>query len=211
MSAIGPKTMVERDAGRVSRHRRCSHLAAPTLSANAAIRLSGNGWPGQFFQGPARGLSDRWHSPSQFGNSSRTCRGRRTSSSTDGSHPRAPWSAQTSTHRFRTKGNPNEHLGRHESATGPERTRPVIGGCRPPNRRDKNQPDHSLPQYTEDLLNPLHGLGRLVAPEPARATLLSDICAAPLLTEAALTDAAALASTPSSRETRPRRRRSPVC
>ena len=53
-----------------------------------------------------------------------------------------------------------------------------------------------LPEYTEDLLNLLHVLGRLVTLEPAQATLLDEICAAPLLTEASLTGAGALASAP---------------
>ena len=53
-----------------------------------------------------------------------------------------------------------------------------------------------MPEYTEDLLNLLHVLGRLVALEPAQATLLDEICAAPLLTEASLTGAGALASAP---------------
>jgi len=77
-----------------------------------------------------------------------------------------------------------------------DRTRPVIGDRRPPSALDKIQPDHWLPEYTEDLLNLLHVLGRLVALEPAQATLLGEICAAPLLTEASLTGAGALASAP---------------
>ncbi len=77
-----------------------------------------------------------------------------------------------------------------------DRTRPVIGDRRPPSALDKIQPDHWLPEYTEDLLNLLHVLGRLVALEPAQATLLDEICAAPLLTQASLTGAGALASAP---------------
>jgi len=77
-----------------------------------------------------------------------------------------------------------------------DRTRPVIGDRRPPSALDKIQPDHWLPEYTEDLLNLLHVLGRLVALKLARATLLTEICAAPLLTEAALIGAGALASAP---------------
>jgi hypothetical protein len=77
-----------------------------------------------------------------------------------------------------------------------DRTRPVIGDRRPPSALDKIQPDHWLPEYTEDLLNLLHVLGRLVALEPAQATLLSEICAAPLLTEGSLTTAGALVSAP---------------
>lgn len=77
-----------------------------------------------------------------------------------------------------------------------DRTRPVIGDRRPPSALHKIQPDHWLPEYTKDLLNLLHVLGRLVALEPAQATLLDEICAAPLLTEASLTGAGALASAP---------------
>lgn len=77
-----------------------------------------------------------------------------------------------------------------------DRTRPVIGDRRPPSALDKIQPDHWLPEYTEDLLNLLHVLGRLVALEPAQAALLDEICAGPLLTEASLTGAGALASAP---------------
>ncbi|SEO28679.1 Methyltransferase domain-containing protein [Gemmobacter aquatilis] len=77
-----------------------------------------------------------------------------------------------------------------------DRTRPVIGDRRPPSALDKIQPDHWLPEYTEDLLNLLHVLSRLVALEPAQAATLDEICAAPLLTEASLTSAGALASAP---------------
>lgn len=77
-----------------------------------------------------------------------------------------------------------------------DRTRPVIGDRRPPSALDKIQPEHWLPEYTEDLLNLLHVLGRLVALESAQAALLDEICAAPLLTEASLTSVGALASAP---------------
>lgn len=75
-----------------------------------------------------------------------------------------------------------------------DRTRPVIGDGRLPSPLDRIQPDHWLPEYTEDLLNLLHVLGRLVALEPAQAALLDEICAGPLLTAAALTEAGALAA-----------------
>jgi hypothetical protein len=38
-----------------------------------------------------------------------------------------------------------------------------------------------LPEYTTDLLDLLHVLGRLIALEPAQADLLNRICASPLL------------------------------
>jgi hypothetical protein len=62
-----------------------------------------------------------------------------------------------------------------------DRTRPVIGDRRPPSPLDRIQPDHWLPEYTEDLINLLHVLGRLVALEPAQADLLTRICAGPLI------------------------------
>jgi hypothetical protein len=37
-----------------------------------------------------------------------------------------------------------------------------------------------LPDYTTDLLDLLHVLGRLIALEPAQANLLNRICAGPL-------------------------------
>jgi Type ISP C-terminal specificity domain/NMT1/THI5 like len=61
-----------------------------------------------------------------------------------------------------------------------DRTRPIIGDRRPPSPLDKIQPDHWLDEYTVDLMNLLHVLGRLVALETAQADLLERICAAPL-------------------------------
>ncbi|MDJ0448974.1 type ISP restriction/modification enzyme [Methylocystis sp. JR02] len=60
-------------------------------------------------------------------------------------------------------------------------SRPIIGDRRPPSPLDKIQPDHWLDDYTTDLMNLLHVLGRLVRLEPAQADLLARICAAPLL------------------------------
>lgn len=62
-----------------------------------------------------------------------------------------------------------------------DRTKPLIGDKRPPSPLDSVQPDHWLPEYTTDLLDLLHVLGRLVALEPAQADLLDRICAHPLL------------------------------
>jgi hypothetical protein len=42
------------------------------------------------------------------------------------------------------------------------------------------QPEGWLPEYTTDLLDLLHVLGRLIALEPAQADLLNRICAGPL-------------------------------
>ena len=55
----------------------------------------------------------------------------------------------------------------------------------------KIQPDRWLAEYTTELLNVLHVLGRLVALEPRQADLLTRICAAPLISADALRDAGA--------------------
>lgn len=77
-----------------------------------------------------------------------------------------------------------------------DRTRPVIGDRRPPSPLDRIQPDHWLPEYTEDLLNLLHFLGRLVALEQQQADLMLEICAGLLLDAPTLEAAGAVASEP---------------
>lgn len=62
-----------------------------------------------------------------------------------------------------------------------DRSRPIIGDRRPPSSLDKIQPDHWLDEYTSDLIDLLHVLGRLVKLEAAQADLLDRICAGPLL------------------------------
>ena len=62
-----------------------------------------------------------------------------------------------------------------------DRSRPIIGDRRPPSPLDKIQPEHWPDEYTSDLMNLLHVLGRLVKLEPAQAALLDRVCAAPLL------------------------------
>ncbi len=62
-----------------------------------------------------------------------------------------------------------------------DRSRPIIGDRRPPSPLDKIQPDHWLAEYTSDLMNLLHVLGRLVRLEPAQADLLQRILDKPLL------------------------------
>lgn len=61
-----------------------------------------------------------------------------------------------------------------------DRRRPIIGDRRPPSPLDSIQPDHWLPEYTSDLIDLLHVLGRLIALEPEQADLLDRICAGPL-------------------------------
>jgi hypothetical protein len=74
-----------------------------------------------------------------------------------------------------------------------DRSRPIIGDRRPPSPLDGIQPDRWLPEYTTDLLDLLHVLGRLIALEPAQAALLSRICAGPLQSVEELAAAGAFA------------------
>jgi hypothetical protein len=62
-----------------------------------------------------------------------------------------------------------------------DRTKPMIGDKRPPSPLEKIQPEGWLAEYTEDLLNLLNVLGRLVALEPRQAELLNRIVAGPLV------------------------------
>jgi hypothetical protein len=73
-----------------------------------------------------------------------------------------------------------------------DRSRPIIGDRRPPSPLDKIQPESWLPEYTTDLLDLLHVLGRLIALEPAQADLLERICAGPLQSAEELHAAGAL-------------------
>ena len=74
-----------------------------------------------------------------------------------------------------------------------DRTKPLIGDKRPPSPLDAIQPEGWLPEYTTDLLDLLHVLGRLIALEPAQADLLNRICAGPLRSTEELSAAGALA------------------
>jgi hypothetical protein len=74
-----------------------------------------------------------------------------------------------------------------------DRSRPIIGDRRPPSPLDSIQPDHWLPEYTSDLIDLLHVLGRLIALEPAQADLLNRICAGPLRSAEELRAAGAFA------------------
>jgi hypothetical protein len=69
------------------------------------------------------------------------------------------------------------------------RERPQIGNRRTPSPLGEIQPDAWPAEYTTELLNVLHVLGRLVALEPDQADLLERIRARPTLTEEALRDA----------------------
>ena len=62
-----------------------------------------------------------------------------------------------------------------------DRSRPIIGDRRPPSPLERIQPNRWLAEYTTELMNVLHVLGRLVALEPRQADLLNRICDGPLL------------------------------
>lgn len=74
-----------------------------------------------------------------------------------------------------------------------DRSRPVIGDRRPPSPLENIQPDHWLAEYTSDLLDLLHVLGRLVRLEARQADLLARICDGPLLSADELEAAGAFA------------------
>ena len=78
-----------------------------------------------------------------------------------------------------------------------DRSRPMIGDRRPPSPLEKIQPEGWLADYTSDLLDLLHVLGRVIALEPAQAKVLDAICAGPLISLDALR-AAGLAEAPAS-------------
>jgi hypothetical protein len=75
-----------------------------------------------------------------------------------------------------------------------DRSRPIIGDRRKPSPLGDIQPEHWPHAYTDDLMDLLHVLGRLVALEPAQVELLDAILAGRLLDHAALSAARALAS-----------------
>ena len=80
-----------------------------------------------------------------------------------------------------------------------DRSRPIIGDRRPPSPLEKIQPEGWLADYTSDLLNLLHVLGRVIALEPAQAGVLDAICAGPLISLEALR-AAGLVEAPGSED-----------
>lgn len=68
-----------------------------------------------------------------------------------------------------------------------DRSRPIIGDRRPPSPLDRIQPEGWLPEYTTDLLDLLHVLGRLVLLEPKQADLLERICAGTFISAGEIT------------------------
>ena len=67
-----------------------------------------------------------------------------------------------------------------------DRSRPVIGDRRPPSALEMIQPAGWLAEYTTELVNVLHVLGRLVALEPRQVALLNRICDGHLMSADAL-------------------------
>lgn len=63
-----------------------------------------------------------------------------------------------------------------------DRARTTIGERRSPSPLEKIYPDHWLAEYTSELLNVLHVLGRLVQLEEQQADLLDRICKGPIIT-----------------------------
>ena len=62
-----------------------------------------------------------------------------------------------------------------------DRSKPIIGDRRTPSRLNRIQPKTWLAEYTTELLNLLHVLGRLVKLESRQADLLDRICNGPML------------------------------
>ena len=72
------------------------------------------------------------------------------------------------------------------------RERPIIGTRRTPSPLGDIQPDHWLAEYTTELINVLHVLGRLIDLEPLQAELLERICSCPTISIDELNAAGAL-------------------
>ena len=62
-----------------------------------------------------------------------------------------------------------------------DRSRPIIGNRRPPSELQSIQPGAWLVEYTTELMNVLHVLGRLVKLENCQRDLLNRICDSDLL------------------------------
>ncbi|MDE0436609.1 MAG: hypothetical protein OXH92_21645, partial [Bryobacterales bacterium] len=80
-----------------------------------------------------------------------------------------------------------------------DRSRPIIGDRRRPSALEKIQPAGWLAEYTTELMNVLHVLGRMVALEPRQADLLKRICDGPLLSDDDLRTVGAFDQTSSGR------------
>jgi hypothetical protein len=83
-----------------------------------------------------------------------------------------------------------------------DRERPLIGDRRPPSKLGAIQPDHWPAEYTTELLNVLHVLGRLVELEGPQAQLFDRICSGRTISADELLAAGALAVPPALRKLR---------
>jgi len=72
-----------------------------------------------------------------------------------------------------------------------DRSRPIMGDRRPPSQLGDIKPQGWIAEYTTDLLNLLHVLGRLVEMEPLQAKLLEAVFNGPLITAVELATATA--------------------
>jgi len=72
-----------------------------------------------------------------------------------------------------------------------DRAKPPMGDKRPPSPLQNIQQEGWLPEYTSDLLDLLHVLGRLIQLEPLQSDLLKRICDGPLLAVDELREAGA--------------------
>lgn len=70
-----------------------------------------------------------------------------------------------------------------------DRERPIMGDRRAPSRLGEIQPDRWLAEYTTELLNLLHVIGRLIELEPRQAELLERVCTGPTISAATLVPA----------------------
>jgi hypothetical protein len=86
------------------------------------------------------------------------------------------------------------------------RERPIIGDRRPPSPLGDIQPEGWLAQYTEDLIDLVNVLGRLVLLEEAQADVLARVCAGALIGADAVASAAPPAQPHERRERRKRRK-----
>jgi hypothetical protein len=73
-----------------------------------------------------------------------------------------------------------------------DRERPIMGDRRPPSILGELQPDHWLAEYTTELINVIHVLGRLTELERQQTDLLERVCSAPTISVEELRSAGAL-------------------
>jgi hypothetical protein len=79
------------------------------------------------------------------------------------------------------------------------RQRPIIGDRRPRSPLGDIQPDHWLSEYTTELINVLHVLGRLIELEPSQGDLLERVCSRATISADELRAAGAFIAPPAAR------------